>query len=207
MKRKEQVDALIANEKLSFVEDDREALTQIPDESFERLFTVNDCNCDEKVKDELVKANEKVIALTDVNKKLEETLKVNADNKKEEKDEKPKVVTMATILENAEPEDREAWEGMKKEKKQRKDNAVSVILGAEGNKFTEEELQAMPFDTLENIISMSPVKANYSGNGSKVNKVKVKNMEEKQADGSGVPRMPEMKWNADGTPDFSHLNA
>ena len=207
MKRKEQVDALIANEKLPFVENDREGLTNMGDESFDRFYILNDCNCDEKVKDELVKANEKVTALTDVNKKLEETLKVNADNKKEEKDDKPKVITMATILENAEPEDREAWEGMKKEKKQRKDNAVGVILGAEGNKFTEEELQKMPFDTLENIISMSPVKANYSGNGSKVQKVKVKNMEEKQEDGSGVPRMPEAKWNADGTPDFSHLNA
>ncbi len=33
-----------------------------------------------------------------------------------------------------------------------KDNAVRTILTAEGNKFTEEELQAMSFDTLENII-------------------------------------------------------
>lgn len=203
MKRKEQVDTLIANEKLAFIEDDREMLAQMGDESFDRLFTVNACDCDEKVKDELIKANEKVIALTDTNKKLEETLKVNAESKKE-KDDKP--ADFETLLANAKPEDREAWNGMVAEKKQRKDNAISVILGAEGNKFTEEKLQNMPFDTLENIISMSPVKANYSGNGSKVQKVKVKNMEERQEDGSGVPLMPQARWNQDGSPDFSHLN-
>jgi|TARA_R100001530_G_scaffold52452_3_gene38762 hypothetical protein len=202
MDRKQEVDALIANEKLDFIEADRDMLTDMADESFDRLFKVNDCDCQDG-KEELVKANETIATLTEELDKAKEDLKVNEDKKDE-----PKVVTMETILANAEPEDKEAWEGMKKEKKARKDNAVQTILKAEGNKFTEEELQAMPFDMLENIISMSPVKANYAGNGSvvKTEKKEVK-ANERQEDGSGVPLIPEARWNKDGTPDFSHLEA
>ena len=39
-----------------------------------------------------------------------------------------------------------------KTNKEKKDKAFKTVLTAEGNKFTEEELQAMSFDTLENII-------------------------------------------------------
>jgi len=202
MERIEGVDALIANESLPYVEEDREVLTNMADESFERTFTLNDCKCQEK-EAALGEAKTRVGELEIKVVELEENLKVNEVKEEEE----VKEVTFEALLEKASPALRESIETGIKTNKEKKDNAVRTILTAEGNKFTEEELQAMPFDTLENIISMTPVKANYAGNGSKVEKAKQKKLNERQDDGSGVPDIPQEKWNKDGTPDFSHLSA
>lgn len=203
MKRSEQVVSLIANEKLPFTQDDEPRLLDMDDEGFDRLFTLNDCKCEDT--EALVKANTRVTELETKVSEQEEVIKVN-DKKDADKDA-PKVVKFADILANASVQDREAWNGMVAEKKSKKDNVVKLLLEAEGNKFTEEELQAMPFDTLENIISMSPIKVNYGGNGSIVKTVKEVKTNERQPDGSGVPDMPKERWNKDGTPDFSHLDA
>ncbi len=201
MERTEAVDALIANESLPYVEEDREVLTNMADESFERTFTLNDCKCQEDG-EALVKANTRVEELETKIGEMEESSKVD-----ETREEEVKEVTFEALLEQASPELRESIEAGIKTNKEKKDNAVQIILEAEGNRFSEEELQAMPFDTLENIISMTPVKVNYAGNGSKVEKAKQKKLNERQDDGSGVPDIPQEKWNKDGTPDFSHLSA
>jgi hypothetical protein len=201
MERTEAVDALIANESLPYVEEDREVLTNMADESFERTFTLNDCKCQEDG-EALVKANTRVEELETKIGEMEESSKVD-----ETREEEVKEVTFEALLEQASPELRESIEAGIKTNKEKKDNVVQIILEAEGNKFSEEELQAMPFDTLENIISMTPVKVNYAGNGSKVEKAKQKKLNERQDDGSGVPDIPQEKWNKDGTPDFSHLSA
>ena len=203
MNRKEQIDALITNEKLSFVEDDRQMLTDMPQENFDRLFKMNECGC-QKDGEELLKANETIATLQTNNKELEDKLKTNEEKKKEEENRVP---TFNELLEAASEDDRTAWNTMKANEKQKKNNAVEAILSIKENNFSKEALESMPFDTLENILSMAPPVANYAGNGSKVEPIKEVKANERQEDGSGVPDMPVAKWNADGTPNFDHLSA
>lgn len=203
MDRKTKVASLIANEKLPFTQEDEGQLLSLSDEGFDRLYTLNECKCAEDA-DALVKANARVEELETKVSEQEEVIKVNDKNEADK--DAPKIVKFADILANASVQDREAWNGMVAEKKTKKDNAVKLLLEAEGNKFTEEELQAMPFDTLENIISMSPVKANYGGNGSIKPLVTEVKTNERQKDGSGVPDMVEERWTPEGKPDFSHLD-
>jgi len=204
MERKDQVDALIANEKLPYVEADREMLTNQEQESFDRTFSLNECGCGdaEGKSEELLKANE---ALTTTNKDLLKEvaeLKVNTEGKKD-LIEKP---SFDDLLNASDAETKEAWGEMKANQKAKKDRAVEAILAIKTNVFEKEVLDAMTISALENIIALTPVVNDYSGNGGPAPKPKALNLNERQADGSGVPLMPTEKWNADGTPDFSHLS-
>ena len=198
MERKKAVQALIANEVLPFTEKDAEWLSEVDDERFDNLFTLNDCECKER-EENLLKANSKVEELEKTVGELEEKLKPNGDGEEKE-------VTFDALLANAKPEDREAWNTMLAEKKAKKDEAVKAILANENNKFAEDQLDKMSIDTLVNILSIAKeadVEVNYSGNGSRKQTSFKRN--ERHEDGSGVPDMPKARWNKDGTPDFSHL--
>jgi len=204
MERTEAVDTLIANEKLTFVEDDREMLINMADESFERTFKLNECGCGEEGKDEeLLKANE---ALTTSNKELVEELAELKANEGEDKNKKIDKPSFADLLEASDVETQEAWGTMKANQKAKKDKAVEAILSIKTNKFAKETLEAMTINDLENIIGLTPVVNDYAGNGLPQSKQVTIKANERQADGSGVPLMPVEKWNADGTPDFSDLD-
>ncbi|MCP4475398.1 MAG: DUF2213 domain-containing protein [Gammaproteobacteria bacterium] len=205
MNRNEEINSLIANEKLSFIEDDREYLKELDNSNFSRLFAVNNCAC--------VEDGDKLKKTLEVNTKLQEEVVVLKEqlsefvaNAKTEGKIENKAVTLDDILQAASPEDREAWNTMKVNEKEKKDNAVKTILELKGNKFTESELQEKTFVDLSNIISLVPIVTNYAGNGSGVKTVKKVQRNERGIDGMGVPAPPKARWNADGTPNYSHLN-
>ena len=200
MKRTKAVEALIANEKLPFTEADSELLTNMDKEAFERLFTLNECGCKDG-EEELMKVNAENEALKATNKELEEKL---ITNKKSEEDKSKEPVTLDSLLANASPEVRENWEEVQREAKQRKDKLIETILALKDNQFEKKDLEEMTTNMLKKIISVVPV-ANYSGNGSKKTTETIINLNERQKDGSGVPKVKEAKFNADGTPDFSCL--
>lgn len=124
----------------------------------------------------------------------------------EEKKDIPKVLTFNEILATADPEDREMFEEGRKLGRAKKDAMVKGIMANKRNRFTEDQLKAKPLAELEALAELAVETPSYLGNAGQI-QVQPPKSNERQADGTGVPEMPVMKWNKDGTPDFSHLNS
>lgn len=165
MDRKEQVEALIANEKLAWSEDDREFLLKAEDAQFEKI-----------VSSATVAAEEKANAKPAVNKKDPEVNKTEKTPEKKELEEKKDEIkendskkeaaiapTFEELLAKAKPELRESIERGIKDQEDKKDTIVKALLENERCTYSEEELKAKTIDELEKLAKLSQVEVNFSG--------------------------------------------
>lgn len=182
-KRKETVDALIANGK--YVEADRELLTKLPDETFARLTAASEAKPSEaEVKaaaEALVAAQAKEAADKAAAEKAEaDRLAANAA-----KDE-PKQLTKEEWLKTAPKEVVAVYEEAEKAREQEKSDLVSKIR-ANSDVFTEDELKARGLDELRKLEKAIAPKPNFEGQGLAFSRF--------QADDKATyAPMPAIKW-------------
>ena len=199
---KERIDALFANNKNFYLNDDEGSRSYLSNLSEEAFVKVEECGCDEVAtlkenaekaeteKAELVKTNaeltEKVSEFEDSQKtdeeKREEDLKTNRDALKSE------------ILSDLKFEDvmgkapKDVQDTINEGIKNTKQKRELLINALDGSDFTKEELEGESIERLEKFVSLAKVTPDYSGNGGNDDTLTV-NKHEKKADGTGVPKM------------------
>jgi len=185
--RKEQIDALIANEANQWAEDDRELLTNMSDEQFAKVETPV-----AKVAD----AEEKAPVANDT----EEEGDV-AEKKVDEAEKKPvenKALSVDEYINNAPAEMRETLKRAVERDKTLKANMVKELTANKRCKFSKEQLASKSLDELQNLMELANIEHDFSG--ASPASTLVENEDEDVA-----PAMPAMKWNEKGRPDFSHI--
>ncbi|MBU2249825.1 MAG: DUF2213 domain-containing protein, partial [Gammaproteobacteria bacterium] len=189
MARKETVNKLIENKKFS--EEDRVWLDALEDEQFDKVAKLAGLEDDPDADDPDADADEDVDA---------DDLDTNADKDKEKDAPAKKAATPEEFLANSEmpSEVRDVLTSGLKMQKAKKAGYVKRILGREGNTFTQNQLAAKNIDELESLVALIGDEVDFSG-GPGGPGPKEPNLNEKQEDGSGVPKplRPEFK---DGKP-------
>jgi len=140
MDRKERIDALIAAEGSDWEEQDREALTGLSDEQFDK-----------------VERGAKVTA----EPPAEQPPAEDEAPKENEQDDEP--VTVDTFLANAPEEVKETLTSAVKLQKSKKDSLVKGLMENKRNKFTKEQLEAKTLEELESLASLAQVEVSYKG--------------------------------------------
>lgn len=182
MDRIQKVDALLkAN--AGWGEEDREFLTALSDAQFDKV--------EGAVKAQL-QVNEKLTALEQQVKDLEEAVKASAKGKKaddeEEEEDKPKMNADQYIAAAPDGVREVLAEGLKTHQRI-KDGLVSKVMGFKTNKFTKEQLSAKPVDELRALVELageSVEEADFAGAGAA-------SPHANAAEGD-VPSMPKMNW-------------
>ena len=227
MERKEQIEALINNQLITYQIGDEEKLNEMSDERFADIVTLGEklakCECDEQgniignkeevekddseelktLQDKTETAEKKVKTLQDEKEEAEKEVKT-LKAEKEEADKKP--ASFEDVLATANDATKEMIQSGIRANREKKDSLIKVLVDNEKNPFSKEDLEKKPMDELENLVSFAGTPVDYSGRGGALPRVNKKDPHERQPDGSGVPLVPEMKWNKDGSPDYSHLN-
>jgi len=174
MDRKAKVDALIANEKSTFVEGDRQFLEGLDDKSFENV---------EAIATRYHEAHEAQIAALTAKPQEDDDPPPDSD-----KDE-PEPVTVEQYIENAPGDVQEVLrEGVNSLNEERKTLTEAILNGTKV--YTEDELKAKNLTELRQIAQLAKVETpvDYSGRG--VGITNTTDLSERQADGSGVPPAP-----------------
>jgi len=177
MERKELVEALITNEKTPYDESDRDSLIALSEEKFDRIIQFVDCKCKEQ-------------KTPVVNEKIEEVKEKSQEitvNEETEVKEETKALTYAEILASATPEDREFIENGTRMYKEEKAKAVNALLANSRNPFSKESLETKSLKELKELAQLGNISVSYKGNSPK--EEAVFNANERQSDGSGVPKV------------------
>lgn len=179
-KREEKVDTLIKNENSTFDESDRDFLLGLDDASFDNVSKIGD-RFAEKHK-AVVKENE------ELKKKTDE--KPNGEENGEPKgNESP--VTMEAYLKDAPPEIADTIkEGVELRNKKKAGLIQNILKNADGV-FTEDELKEKKIPELEKLSTLAKPKGDYTGQAGAEEEEEI-SINERQADGTGVPPAPTM---------------
>jgi len=162
--RKKRVDALIANEKSAFSEDDRTMLEALEDDQLQKIegmIPKEEASKEEPAKkEEAEKPAEKPV----VNKEEKPAEKpvVNKEEKPAEKEE-PKAVTFDDLIANASPEQKDMVESGIALAKEKRSALVEGILKTNSG-FTKEELEGKNLSELEKLGNLAKVKSDFTAN-------------------------------------------
>ena len=150
--RKKRVDALIANEKSAFSEDDRTMLEALEDDQLQKIEGM--IPKEEASKEEPAKKEEA--------EKPAEKPVVNKEEKPAEKEE-PKAVTFDDLIANASPEQKDMVESGIALAKEKRSALVEGILKTNSG-FTKEELEGKNLSELEKLGNLAKVKSDFTAN-------------------------------------------
>ena len=190
---KEQVDALITNDKLEFTKEDAAWLEDMDKEHFGKLYALNECNCTEALEKELVEANGKIAQNVELVKKLEEKITANESQAKEKANYVP---TFEEVLGKAPLNVQDAIQNGMKINQEKRDKLIGALVGNDRCHFTKEALESKNTQELEDLVDLGSVAVDYSlkGNGGQ----KVYGANEKHPNGYGVPIAPRFEdWPKD----------
>jgi len=198
--RKDKVEALIANEQVTFCEADREFLEGMPDEQFEKIEALAQAALDKE--EPPVQGGEPPAKGDDGAK---EDVQTNDDVTKSGQDEDtdaPK--TPEEYLANAKEMPQEMREmfinGLKLHREQRA-KFIKAIMANERNVFTEEQLKAKNMEELKALAALAQPEGTFE-----LNAGDDRFHTNDQDDQGMAPPPPRPKWTPDGKPDFSELN-
>lgn len=185
--RKQKVDALIANERSTYDEGDRQWLEGLDDNSFTSLEGVN-----EKYDAKWNEFETKLTAIDDKKKAEDEEAKAKAKAVAATKTNE-EAKTVEEFIANAPSEIGEVLQESMEMRSNRKDELIKAITANAVNPFTEDELKTKGLPELEKLAKMANIDFSGQSGGitTRVDEVKI---HERQSDGSGVPEMPKMEF-------------
>ncbi len=170
----ELIDSLVANEKTQFTDEDKVWLADMTQDQLEKLVPV----VNEKPEEEETKPEAVVDPIVDPT--------VNQEPDKEPE----KVATLEELLANAAPNLKEGIESAVKAHEEKKAKMIDAIVANKRNAFDKADLEGRHIDEITKLIALAHVEPDFSGQAGSTQKVP--NMNERQADGSGVPPMPKL---------------
>ena len=181
--RKKRIDALIANTKATFVEEDRESLVAMSDDMFEKVespFMQNDEDDESKKTAAAAKKKEEDEA-ADVEAKKKE----NEQKLEDEKDKEVKPKTLEQYVKDAPPEVASVLNRAIAQQNAQKNSLVKELVANKRNTFTEDELKEKDIAELTKIAGLVGGVEDYS--------LQVNDLETNE-DSEAVPDMPQINW-------------
>lgn len=200
------VKELISNDKTRFTDNDLDWLVKLEEDQIDSMFPIEEVDTNEEVIEEEIDTNkeetEEVIEEVDTN---EESIEKETEEVIEEVDinVEEAVLTVDEYIANAPKEIQDALKESVAVNSKKRLGLIDNIMKIKTNKFTKEQLEVMDTATLENIASLADVKIKPDYSANSIENEDINNNENKNV--IKVREAPKMKWNEDGTPDYSHL--
>ncbi len=174
MDRKERIDALIANEKSNWTEEDRDFLIEIDDSRFEKVVPA--------VNEEEASAEEKPAEEAKEEKPAEE--KPAEAEPKDNGEEKPQ--TTEEYIANAPEGMRDTLQRSVARDKSIQTGLVTALVANKRCKFTEDQLNVKSIEELQTLSELGSVDVDYGGNNP--------DLSVNEGDEDDVSAMPVMNW-------------